>query len=473
MGRGENTEGLDSGLRRSLVERELSVYNPQSGEELPLIVYGEGDARAISQMESCLRVGSAVAGAMMGDHHVGYSQPIGGVVAYSDHLSPAGAGVDLGCGVTGFKTNIQADEIDAGEMMDEIVKRISFGVGRSADFEVDHPVLDQIKSAEWGPQRELYDKAAAQLGTVGSGNHYVNLLADESDGSLWISAHFGSRGFGAITASHFIKLAEELRDAESGENEEEFKSPGLLDASSEEGESYWAAMNLAGEYAKAGREIVCGQVLDVLGGELLYQANESHNLIWREEISGRELYVVRKGATPSNPGTHGVIGGSMEGPTVIVEGRDDAIEARARALNSTVHGAGRVMSRTAAKGKVKTRKSYKCESCGYEIPAGEYKQGSSKSKKPGSTCPAHGSSLRKRVWTEVIKEGAVDFAAVQERMARKGIELRGAGADESPEVYKDLDRVLEAHSSQIKILHRLRPIGVAMAGPETVDPYKD
>ena len=207
-------------------------------------------------------------GALCADGHVGYSQPIGGAVAYADHISPSGVGYDIACGNKAARTNLRADEIraDLGRIMDSIFSRISFGVGRKNEEPVDHPVLDTIKRADFAPQRQLHSLAAKQLGTVGAGNHYVDLFADE-DGWVWIGVHFGSRGFGHKTASGFLALAQGLPFDGHAKDTGMDSPPVLFRTDSDLGQSYIAAMQLAGDYAYAGRDTVVAKVLEILGAE--------------------------------------------------------------------------------------------------------------------------------------------------------------------------------------------------------------
>src|SRR4051794_2850391 len=212
----------------------------------PITVYGDVDERAVSQLRRCAEAGNALRGALCADGHVGYSQPIGGAVAYADHISPSGVGYDIACGNKAARTNVRAQDIrdDLGQMMDDVFSRISFGVGRKNDEPVDHPVLDAIKDADFAPQRQLRDLAAKQLGTVGAGNHYVDLFEDE-DGWVWIGVHFGSRGFGHRTASGFLALAQGLRFEGRAEEGGMDSPPVLFHTDSELGQSYIAAVSLA------------------------------------------------------------------------------------------------------------------------------------------------------------------------------------------------------------------------------------
>ena len=368
--------------------------------------FGPVDDRSLKQLETCMKAGDAEFGVLCADHHPGYSQPIGGAVGYESYVSPTGVGWDIGCGNKAVRTNLKRDDVDIARVMAELGRRIAFGVGQANRARTDHSVLDKIKAAPYEPQRKLYDLAAEQLGSVGSGNHYVNVMADNDD-NVWVGVHFGSRGFGHRTAGMFM-------GGEKGMD----SPPTLLPIDSGEGQAYIEAMQLAGEYAYAGRDVVVAIVLDILGAESTYEVHNHHNFAWRERHFGRDLWVVRKGCTPAEPGQEGFVGGSMGDQSVILEGAksDDSAES----LYSTVHGAGRVMSRSQAKGKVRKGK--------------------------------------------VIRPGAVDWGAVKRRLAEQGIVLVGGGADEAPEVYKRLPEVLAAHGDTIKVKRTLTPLGVAMAG---------
>src|SRR5437588_10548524 len=228
-------------------------------------------------------------------------------------------------------------------------------MGEPAQERVDHPVLEKIRAAEFAPQRALVQLAESQLGTVGSGNHFVNLFEDE-EGRVWVGVHFGSRGFGHKTASGFLALAQGL-DFGARASEGEMDSPPVLfEVGSELGESYVAAMELAGEYAYAGRDVVVAKVLEILGAGATHEVHNHHNFAWREEHFGRTYWVIRKGCTPALPGQEGFVGGSMGDESVILEGVESADNEQA--LYSTVHGAGRVMSRSQAAGRTRRRKRW-------------------------------------------------------------------------------------------------------------------
>src|SRR3954447_26758473 len=238
--------------------------------------FGDVDQRSLEQLERCMSAGDAAFGVLCADHHPGYSQPIGGGIAYEGYVSPSGVGYDIGCGNKAVKTSLRAEDVDVGGAMREISRRISFGMGQSARERVDHPVLDRIEHAEFEPQRKLAKLAREQLGTVGSGNHYVNVFTDE-DGVVWVGAHFGSRGFGHKTATWF------LQDSHNGMD----SPPTLLEVDSDLGQAYIEAMQLAGEYAYAGRDIVVDKVLEILGAESVHEVHNHHNFAWREEHFGR------------------------------------------------------------------------------------------------------------------------------------------------------------------------------------------
>jgi tRNA-splicing ligase RtcB (3'-phosphate/5'-hydroxy nucleic acid ligase) len=430
--------------------------------------FGPVDERSLEQLKRCMAAGDAEFGVLCADHHPGYSQPIGGAIAYEGYVSPSGAGFDLGCGNKAARTELR--QADLGRLggveavMHEITRRISFGMGVPARERVDHPVLDKIRRAEFAPQRKLAQLAESQLGTVGSGNHYVNLMEDE-DGRIWVGVHFGSRGFGYKTASGFLALAKGKRFDERAVEGGMDSAPVLFEVGSELGDAYISAMQLAGEYAYAGRDVVVDKVLDILGAEATHEVHNHHNLAWREEHFGRTYWVVRKGCTPARPGQEGFVGGSMGDDSVILEGVDSP--ENEEALFSTVHGAGRVMSRSQAAGRVRRQAVYRCSvrDCEFSVPAREY---------TGQACPDHPSAkMRKARREQVVRPGVVDWPAVQERLRAQGIVLVGGGADEAPEVYKRLPDVLAAHGGTIRVKHTLHPLGVAMAGRDVYDPYKD
>ncbi len=385
-------------------------------------VWGDPLPDAVAQMKNCLR--TACRGALMADHHLGYAVPVGGVVAYRGRVSPSGVGFDIACGNKAVLTDAALADVrrDIATIMDDVYHTVSFGLGRKNREPVDHELFED-PAWEIPVAASLKELAREQLGTVGSGNHYVDIFHDERD-RVWIGVHFGSRGLGHKLATHFIR--------EGGGKDGIHVDPVVLDVDSELGREYVACMNLAGRYAYAGRDWVCQKVVDILGARILEEVHNHHNFAWLETHGGEELWVVRKGATPAFPGQKGFVGGSMGEESVILEGIES--EEGPLALYSTVHGAGRVMSRTQAAGKAR------------------WKGGRRQRVTPG------------RITEEMMHDWVIRKA---------GVELRGAGVDESPHCYKRLRDVLEAHRNSIRILHTLTPIGVAMAGPDEFDPYKD
>jgi len=380
-------------------------------------VWGEPIEWALDQMKNCAKKADYCA--LMADHHPGYAVPIGGVVAYRDKISPSGVGYDISCGNKAICLDIPAAEVKANidTILDDIYRTLSFGVGRKNKEKVDNALFYDDPAWRIKEANKLKDLARSQLGTIGSGNHYVDIFTDEKD-RIWIGVHFGSRGFGHHLASHFIKAG----GGQDGMNVD----PVLLDAKSTLGKEYLACMKLAGRYAYAGRDWVCWRVTKLLGASILDEVHNNHNFAWREKHFGEDLWVIRKGATPAFAGQKGFVGGSMGDISVIVEGVDSK-ESR-RSMHSTVHGAGRVMSRTAAAGRFRKRK----------------RQG-----------------------------GKISRKMMHDWIQSKNVKLRGAGTDESPHCYKRLPEVLEYHKDTIRILHTLTPIGVAMAGENEFDPYRD
>lgn len=397
-------------------------------------IYGELDKGAYRQILQCADFGEFAV--LCADHHLGYSMPIGGVVAYRDFISPSGVGFDIACGNKAVKTEIKEEDIEIRKIMDEIVKHIGFGLGRPNPEPIEHPVLDKIAHCNFKPQRNMIKLAQEQLGTVGSGNHYVDIFKDE-ESFIWVGVHFGSRGFGHKTAMGFLALAQGLdfTDKPKGVNNMD-APPTLLRVKSELGQDYIQAMKLAGDYAYAGRNAVIDKVMEILGTKPVFTVHNHHNFAWEEEHFGNKYWVIRKGCTPAFPGQLSFVGSTMAEESVILEGIDNR-ESR-EALYSTVHGAGRVISRTKAAGRIKWKKN-----------------------KRGIKIPKH------------ISQGVIDFNSVKLKMKELKIELRGAAADEAPEAYKRLKDVLEYHKNTIKIIHRLKPLGVAMAGEDVYDPYKD
>jgi tRNA-splicing ligase RtcB len=401
--------------RREHLKRETTAASaaiaPQAPrfQNSPLQIFGEHDDATVAQMRNCMAVGNVVAGVICADGHLGYAQPVGGVIAYEKQISISGVGFDIGCGNMAVRldTPFSAIEDQVGSIIRDVSRVISFGIGRTNEERVEHELFadgDAWRESDMGGFRQ---KAVTQLGTVGSGNHYVDLMRDES-GFVWIGVHFGSRGLGHTSATRYLKAA----GGKDGMN----VAPAVIDEDSELGRRYIAAMELAGRYSYAGREWVIERVRKIVGGTVTNMVHNHHNYAWRENHGGRDLWVVRKGATPAFPGQRGFVGGSMGDDAVIIEGVDS--EQSKASLYSTVHGAGRLFGRKEAKRR--------------------------------------------------FDRNTMD-AWLQDR----GVNLIGADLDESPMAYRRLPEVIAHHAGTVKVLHTLRPFAVIMAGDGEFDPYKD
>jgi tRNA-splicing ligase RtcB len=388
-------------------------------------IFGDHDDRTKEQMVRCMQYGSVVGGVLCADGHLGYAQPVGGVIAYDEHISVSGVGFDIGCGNMAVKLDLPkaaiADRV--GPLVNEIAANVSFGLGRSNAEKVEHALFDSPLWREAEVVGHLKGMARDQLGTVGSGNHYVDLFEDE-EGLVWIGVHFGSRGLGHKTATAFIKAA--------GGKDGIDVAPTVLHQDSDLGRQYLAGMTLAGQYAYAGREWVVEKVRSIVGGEVLDSVHNHHNYAWRERHGERDLWVVRKGATPAFPGQRGFVGGSMGDDAVILVGVES--DMAAASFYSTVHGAGRVMSRTEARGR--------------------------SVKDPGA-----GKRVR--------QPGRVRHDEMQAWLRDKGVHLLGGDLDEAPQAYRRLPDVLAHHAGTVRIEHTLRPFAVVMAGADVFDPFKD
>ena len=409
-----------------------------------MFVLGTHEKNTLAQLHDVALRAERVA--LMADGHLGYIMPVGGVAAYRRKVSVAGVGFDIACGNCAMRTDLVADDLPVERLellADRIEREISFGIGRtnaSDDAPDDDPLFDEeawsAVPSGLNERERLRKLAREQLGTVGSGNHYVDLFADESE-RVWVGVHFGSRGLGHTIASGFMALASGKK---WGDRVPETEA--LLDLASAEGERYWTLMELAGRYAYAGREWVCRKVATgILGGEVLELVHNHHNFAWRERHFGEEWTVVRKGATPAFPGQLGFVGASMTGLSVILRGTETATDGQRAAMFSTVHGAGRVMSRSEAAGKRHR----------FGAKAGELVRG------PDGA---------------PVRPGKVSDEMLRSAVEQAGVVLRGGGLDESPFVYRQLDDVL-AQQPGIEIVHRLRPLAVVMASANELDPYKD
>lgn len=390
-----------------------------------LKIIGEHEEKTLAQAKNVLAKG-ADKFILCADGHLGYGHPIGGVAAYKDKISISGVGYDIACGNMAVKLPVKMADIrhKLKHIGDKIASEIAFGVGRKNSEKVEAEFFDVDENWTNEATKDLKDLAASQLGTVGSGNHYVDVFYDEED-FVWIGVHFGSRGLGHKSTTHYLKKigAKDSMDAD----------PAIVDLNSDIGQNYFEAMTLGGKYAYAGREWVCGRVAEIIQGnqEYLDSVHNHHNFAFIEEHDGEKYYVVRKGATPAFPGQKCFVGGSMGDISVILKGLDTP-QAKEN-LYSTIHGAGRVMSRTQAAGKTRWKGGQKVK----------------------------------------ISEGLVNEDQMRSKVASNGTLLYGAGADEAPECYRKLDNVLAYHTDSVSVEHRLTPVIVAMAGANEFDPYKD
>lgn len=392
------------------------------------MIFGEHEQQTLAQLRDVASRAERVA--LMADGHLGYVMPIGGVAAYRNAVSVVGVGFDIACGNAAIRTNLDAGSLegDLGRIADAIYDQISFGVGRtnqSAGAPDDHPLFSDPRwSAVPHKHRgKLLEKARSQLGTVGGGNHYVDVFRDET-GRVWVGVHFGSRGFGHTVASSFLALSQGGGWGDRGAQREV-----LLGLDTPMGHDYWGLMELAGRYAYAGREWVARTVVDLIGGQELELVHNHHNFAWKEVHDAVEYVVVRKGATPAFPGQKGFVGGSMGDSSVILQGAAEGSDEQRGALFSTVHGAGRVMGRREAKGKWKKGKR--------------------------------------------VQPGRISHEQMHAWLDRRGVVLRGGDLDEAPQAYRRLTDVLQAQGGTVDVLHRLDPLIVCMAPPRTFDPYRD
>lgn len=381
------------------------------GAPLPYGVWGadliEPGARA--QMDVAMRLPVTRAGALMPDAHVGYGLPIGGVLATENAVIPYGVGVDIGCSMRLSVFPIQPDALKLEEARTLLLKHTRFGAGvafekRERD---DHAVLHEGTWEDQPLLGHLFEKAAAQIGSSGSGNHFAEFgtlslaqpdLGLEAGNYLALLSHSGSRGFGAQVAGHFTALAERLHP----HLDPAARKLAWLSLDSEEGQAYWQAMNLAGRYALANHELIHARLARALGVDVLASVHNSHNLAWKQQVNGQELIVHRKGATPAASGQLGLIPGSMADPGFVVRGRGHA-----DALASASHGAGRQLGRKAA-----------------------------------------ASTLVKKEVAAYLKG--------------RGVTLIGGGIDEAPQAYKRIEDVISRQSDLVDVVARFTPKVVRM-----------
>lgn len=404
-------------LARALEERaEARDGFEERAEPARYRRWGEDlDAKSVQQMENACRLPVAAAGALMPDAHLGYGLPIGGVLATRNAVIPYAVGVDIACRmkmtVLDLPVNALAGQKDRLEKALEAETR--FGIGSSFRHRREHEVLDE----DWSVSpvtRQHKDKAWAQLGTSGSGNHFVEFgvltvpgegpgrsdgLGLEAGTYLALLSHSGSRGTGASVASHYSRLAMDLHP----ELPKELKHLAWLDLDSEAGQEYWQAMSLMGLYAAANHACIHRHMVKALGARVLADVENHHNFAWKEEHFGEPVVVHRKGATPAGEGVLGIIPGSMADPGFVVRGKGHP-----DSLTSAAHGAGRRMSRR------KANHSF--------------------------------------TWSETKK-----------LLAERGVTVLSAGLDEVPMAYKDIHSVMDAQSDLVEVLARFDPKLVKMA----------
>jgi tRNA-splicing ligase RtcB (3'-phosphate/5'-hydroxy nucleic acid ligase) len=368
----------------------------------------EIDGEAVAQMDAAMNLPIAVAGALMPDAHVGYGLPIGGVLATDNAVIPYGVGVDIACRMMMTIFELPPDVLQSRREFyrGAIEKNTRFGVGAEWKERRNHAVMDE----NWGitpVTRALKDKAHRQLGTSGSGNHFVEFGAINFSGTaagiptgsyLALLSHSGSRNPGAQVAGHYTRVARSHHPELQGAA----RNLAWLDMDGD-GQEYWAAMELMGRYASANHHIIHASLIEYLGHPILKQIENHHNFAWREEHYGRKVIVHRKGATPAERGTLGVIPGSMASPGYLVEGLGNPAS-----LNSAAHGAGRRMSRTAA--------------------------------------------LKRYTWKET-----------RTYLEERGVVLLSAGLDEVPWAYKDIDAVMNAQRDLARPIATFIPRLVKMA----------
>lgn len=381
----------------------------------PYAVFGASyiEAGATAQMDVAMQLPVTVAGALMPDAHQGYGLPIGGVLATNNAIIPYGVGVDIGCRMALSIFDIPETHFleNAARYKRELIAWTKFGAGAgwNGKWKAEHAVLDREEFSSLQLLKRLQDKAAVQLGTSGGGNHFVEwgiMEFERDDAELNIKAgrylalltHSGSRGLGATIAGHYTKLAKELCRLPK-----EAANLAYLDMNSAEGQEYWLAMNLAGDYASACHEVIHKRLTSAIGAQVLARVENHHNFAWKETLNGQEVMVHRKGATPAADGVLGIIPGSMTAPGFLVRGRGNQAS-----INSASHGAGRQMSRTVAIKNI-----------------------------------TH-DEMRK-----VLKD--------------HGVTLIGAGLDEAPMAYKNIEAVMDSQKELVSVVAKFTPKMVRMA----------
>jgi len=404
-----------------IAEKLMEPAEEAGAKETPLnetgIHYNVYGARhiedgALAQMAIAAKLPITVAGALMPDAHQGYGLPIGGVLATNNAIIPYAVGVDIGC-----RMCLSIFAIDAGELKKreayfqrELVANTLFGAGREFAISTDNEVLDRKEFSEINFLHGLQHKAFKQLGTSGSGNHFVEfgrVEITDADNPMGLAlgtyvgllSHSGSRGMGANIANHYTQIA--MRKTVLPK---EAKHLAWLGLDSEEGMEYWLAMNLAGDYASACHHTIHAKIAKAIGEKPIAVVENHHNFAWKEMYEGNEVIVHRKGATPAGKNVLGIIPGSMTAPGFIVKGKGETAS-----LNSASHGAGRKMSRSKALANI-------------------------------------------------------THEAMQKELKEHGVKLIGGGLDEAPFAYKNINEVMQSQTSLVDVLGKFYPAIVQMDG---------
>lgn len=411
---GDPSRHVEDPLRGAFARALVATPPPLREALAPCRRWGSGiDPEAAVQMENACRLPVSVAGALMPDAHVGYGLPIGGVLATRNAVIPYAVGVDIACRMRLTVLDLEVRELDSRQehLARALERETRFGVGATFAERRDHAVME----ADWSVSpitKKNRDRAWGQLGTSGSGNHFVEFgkltVSDAAAGLapgeyVALLSHSGSRGTGAAVCEHYSRLAAQRHPGLP----RELSRLAWLELGTDEGREYWAAMELMGRYAAANHALIHHSVARALRCEVLLDVENHHNFAWREShvIEGveQEVIVHRKGATPAGAGALGIIPGSMADPGFVVRGRGEAAS-----LHSASHGAGRRMSRTQAK-------------------------------------------------------ATFDWEDVHRRLRQAGVRLLSAGLDEAPMAYKDIHQVMAAQSDLVEVLARFDPRLVRMA----------
>jgi tRNA-splicing ligase RtcB len=398
-------------------EGELSLNN--NGIQFNVFGSEHIEQSAMHQMYTAAKLPVAVAGALMPDAHHGYGLPIGGVLATENAVIPYGVGVDIGC-----RMCLSIFDIDPKELVQreaffarEIGEATLFGSGAQFKQSEDHEVMDNELFFELPLLKNLHGRAWKQLGSSGSGNHFVEfgiveiaekdeVLGVEAGKYVGLLSHSGSRALGANIANHYTKIAISKRRLP-----QDAKNLAWLNLDEEEGMEYWLAMNLAGDYASACHHVIHQKIAKQLGRRPMKMVENHHNFAWKEKWEGKDVIVHRKGATPAGKNVLGIIPGSMTAAGFIVKGKGEMAS-----VNSASHGAGRLMSRSKAM-------------------------------------------------------QSITHNALKDELKKHGVKLMGGGLDEAPFAYKDIELVMQSQQSLVDVVGKFTPKIVKMDGP-SIKPWQ-